>query len=234
MVDYDADEEDEKWLENYPQVDLLSFERVIEWLELELRKKVPLLDDLKASANTMKSLKLYEIEEIYDYWIDKRLKTKKPLMSAVKIGVISSESRKDPYQIFRPPDEKILGTRNRKQLVTEKMKMYQNALKTSKRLKFIQNNVMQEIDKENVRQSCLRESLATFIYQHRNPDRNGFTFTDDEIKYFNDLKEKKKKTDSTGNSSGFYSDFDDAADDAGPYTLRITHSDHKFYKPILF
>lgn len=84
-----------------------KFEQTMEFLEENSRKKVPSLDMLMSRKLTKKR----EAEAIFQYWVDKRLKTRKRLIPEFKR--MEKPGSHDPYVAFRPCEEKIKTRKNR-------------------------------------------------------------------------------------------------------------------------
>ena len=121
LPDYDMDEEDmtflEKVLKNEKklEVDAITFEDMLDRLEKNSGHNV-------VSAKEAKLL-LKEDDElilaVYDYWVDKRLKLKQPLIPTVKSDkrdgtATATSGSSNPYIAFRRRTEKMQTRKNRK------------------------------------------------------------------------------------------------------------------------
>lgn len=225
--DYDADEEDEEWLKHHLRISLNQFEKVIEWLELNSKKFVPLLNDLKKSKVT-KGLHKNDKEAIFDYWIDKRITSKKRMIPIVKIDnstTITSASNVDPYKVFRKPQEMICNTRHRRRPHFNLKIHAEKALKEVTDLKHKLNILRDLKDKEYHRHMKLKEGFANFIMEYRHE-----RYSQDEISYFKSLN-KENQVETLSNSSGFENIDNDYDEDYGPYSFERKFCNLKYYKP---
>jgi len=105
-ADYDMDSEDEDFLKscNTKEVSPNQFERMIETMEKESENRVITLLDAKQLFHDVEHNLM---AQIYDYWLNKRLSLKIPLLPEIKTGskdVLPS----DPYAAFRKRQEKML------------------------------------------------------------------------------------------------------------------------------
>lgn len=116
LPDYDMDSEDERFFHDVLkgqkkfEVSELTFEDMIDRLEKNSGHNV-------VSAKEAKLL-LKEDDElilaVYDYWVDKRLRLKQPLMPTVKSDKRDGTSGNNPYIAFRRRTEKMQTRKNRK------------------------------------------------------------------------------------------------------------------------
>lgn len=114
IPDYDMDSEDEAWLEQQQSV-----------IDLTPLKFEELMDRLEKSGSgqhvvTLKEAKLLLREDddltiaVYDYWLNKRLKTQHPLIPHVKTEKRDGSTNSNPYVAFRRRTEKMQTRKNRK------------------------------------------------------------------------------------------------------------------------
>lgn len=118
--DYDMDSEDEEWfLRNakaYPDLTTLQFERLMDKFEQQQqgRPKALELPEAKLLAGAKNAEEENLVTEIYDYWVDKRLRTRIPLRPTVKQEKREGISSNSPYIAFRKRTEKMQTRKNRK------------------------------------------------------------------------------------------------------------------------
>lgn len=118
--DYDMDSEDEEWFEKnakvYPDLTPLYFERLMDKFEQQQlgRSKALELPEAKIIAGARNGEEESLVTEIYDYWIEKRLKTHIPLRPIVRQEKREGVSSKSPYIAFRKRTEKMQTRKNRK------------------------------------------------------------------------------------------------------------------------
>ncbi|CRK90586.1 CLUMA_CG004288, isoform A [Clunio marinus] len=130
VVDYDMDSDDQQWLQKQQQVHLkinpINFEKVIEYLENNSISDVPTLDSVIKELAPIYGFEA--LEEIYDYWLDKRTKHKQKLIFRVKhhekYKFNSSKTVvEDPYVAFRECVDKMHTRKNRLNDQANYMKM---------------------------------------------------------------------------------------------------------------
>lgn len=118
--DYDMDSEDEEWFHRnakaYPDLTVLQFERLMDKFEKqqEVRAKVLELPEAKLLAGAKNAEEEYWVSEIWDYWVNKRLRTKIPLRPSVSQEKRDGVSSNSPYIAFRKRTEKMQTRKNRK------------------------------------------------------------------------------------------------------------------------
>ena len=118
--DYDMDSEDEEWFQRnakiYPDLTTLQFERLMDKFEQQQlgRSKALELPEAKVIAGARNPEEESLITEIYDYWVEKRLKTQIPLRPTVRQEKREGASSKSPYIAFRKRTEKMQTRKNRK------------------------------------------------------------------------------------------------------------------------
>lgn len=122
IPDYDMDSEDEHWLnEQSKSIALtpLKFEEILDRLEKSSTQHVVSLKEAKLLLKEDEDL----IIAIYDYWLNKRLKTQYPLIPTVKTEKRDGTSSNNPYVAFRRRTEKMQTRKNRKNDETSYEKM---------------------------------------------------------------------------------------------------------------
>jgi enhancer of polycomb-like protein len=118
--DYDMDSEDEEWFQKnakvYPDLTNLKFERLMDKFEQQQlgRSKALELPEAKLIAGAKTAEEENLVTEIYDYWVEKRLKTQIPLRPTVRQEKREGASSKSPYIAFRKRTEKMQTRKNRK------------------------------------------------------------------------------------------------------------------------
>lgn len=118
--DYDMDSEDEDWfLKNakvYPDLTTLYFEMLMDKFEQQQQGRPKALDlseaKLLAGAKTPEQENL--VEEIYEHWVDKRLRSRIPLRPTVRQEKREGVPSNSPYIAFRKRTEKMQTRKNRK------------------------------------------------------------------------------------------------------------------------
>ncbi|XP_072749209.1 enhancer of polycomb homolog 1 [Anoplolepis gracilipes] len=122
IPDYDMDSEDEKWVAvQSRKMDLtpLQFEEMMDRLEKSSGQTVVTLSEAKALLKEDDDL----IIAVFDYWLNKRLKTQHPLLLTVKTENRFGLAANNPYLAFRRRTEKMQTRKNRKNDETSYEKM---------------------------------------------------------------------------------------------------------------
>jgi enhancer of polycomb-like protein len=113
IPDYDMDSDDEHWV-NLQTVKLEltpdKFEEMMDRLEKGSGQTVVTLQEAKALIKEDDDL----IIAVYDYWLNKRLKTQHPLIPQVRTEARFGVSNHNPYIAFRRRTEKMETRKNRK------------------------------------------------------------------------------------------------------------------------
>lgn len=118
--DYDMDSEDEDWFQRnakvYSDLTVTNFERLMDKFETQQlgRTKALELPEAKMIAGAKTAEEEGLVTEIYDYWVEKRLKAKIPLRPTVRQEKREGASSKSPYIAFRKRTEKMQTRKNRK------------------------------------------------------------------------------------------------------------------------
>nr|AAW27112.1 SJCHGC02245 protein [Schistosoma japonicum] len=103
-IEYDMDSEDEEW---FRKSDLgitpEKFESMIDRLERGCGQKVMNLEEAKYLLQDQPSL----VIAVYDYWLNKRVQSRQPLLYAVRQERRDGGSNTDPYVAFRRRSEKM-------------------------------------------------------------------------------------------------------------------------------
>jgi len=120
-ADYDMDSDDEEFIKTFEEeITPMDFERMMESMEKSSENTVISLLDAKQLFNDVNHDTL---AQIYDYWLNKRLSLRIPLLPEIKTG--SKELLPtDPYAAFRKRQEKMLTRKNRKNDEASYSKMF--------------------------------------------------------------------------------------------------------------
>ncbi|XP_033232211.1 enhancer of polycomb homolog 1 isoform X2 [Belonocnema kinseyi] len=122
IPDYDMDSEDERWVgAQSRKMDLtpFQFEEMMDRLEKSSGQTVVTLNEAKALLKEDDDL----IIAVFDYWLNKRLKTQHPLLLTVKTEHRLGSAVNNPYLAFRRRTEKMQTRKNRKNDETSYEKM---------------------------------------------------------------------------------------------------------------
>ena len=124
IPDYDIDSEDDQWLSLQQSNQSLKltpnkFEEMMERLEKSSGQHAITLNEAKILLKEDDEL----ITAVYDYWLNKRLKTTQPLIPVVKSEKRDGSSGNNPYVAFRRRTEKMQTRKNRKNDETSYEKM---------------------------------------------------------------------------------------------------------------
>ncbi|XP_046357654.1 enhancer of polycomb homolog 1-like isoform X1 [Haliotis rufescens] len=113
IPDYDMDSEDEGWLNEQAkkmEITPLKFEEMMDRLEKGSGQQVVTLQEAKLLLKEDDDL----IIAVYDYWLNKRLRTQQPLIATVKTEKRDGSTTNNPYVAFRRRTEKMQTRKNRK------------------------------------------------------------------------------------------------------------------------
>lgn len=122
IPDYDMDSEDEDWLNEQAkkmEITPLKFEEMLDRLEKGSGQQVVTLREAKLLLKEDDDL----IIAVYDYWLNKRLRTQHPLIMTVKTEKRDGSTTNNPYVAFRRRTEKMQTRKNRKNDETSYEKM---------------------------------------------------------------------------------------------------------------
>ncbi|XP_074652761.1 enhancer of polycomb homolog 1-like [Tubulanus polymorphus] len=113
IPDYDMDSEDEVWVGKQSkkmEIKALQFEEMMDRLEKGSGQQVVTLQEAKLLLKQDDDL----IIAVYDYWLNKRLRTQQPLIPSVKTEKRDGSTTNNPYVAFRRRTEKMQTRKNRK------------------------------------------------------------------------------------------------------------------------
>ncbi|KAH1000864.1 enhancer of polycomb homolog 1 [Dendroctonus ponderosae] len=168
IPDYDMDSDDERWLQSQkPRLELshLKFEEMMDRLEKSSGQTVVTLGEAKALLKEDDELTI----AVYDYWLNKRLKTQHPLILSVRTEHRSGQAANNPYLAFRRRTEKMQTRKNRKNDEVS----YEKMLKLRRDL--VRAVTMLELVKR--REKCKREfvhlTVEVFEKRYQARDYNG-------------------------------------------------------------
>lgn len=122
IPDYDMDSEDENWLNEQAkkmEITPSKFEEMLDRLEKGSGQQVVTLREAKLLLKEDDDL----IIAVYDYWLNKRLRTQHPLIMTVKTEKRDGSTSNNPYVAFRRRTEKMQTRKNRKNDETSYEKM---------------------------------------------------------------------------------------------------------------
>ncbi|KAH3705072.1 enhancer of polycomb homolog 1-like [Dreissena polymorpha] len=122
IPDYDMDSEDEGWLnEQVKKMEItpVKFEEMMDRLEKGSGQQVVTLREAKLLLKEDDDL----IIAVYDYWLNKRLRTQHPLILSVRTEKRDGSTTNNPYVAFRRRTEKMQTRKNRKNDETSYEKM---------------------------------------------------------------------------------------------------------------
>ncbi|XP_062520073.1 enhancer of polycomb homolog 1-like [Corticium candelabrum] len=113
IPDYDMDSEDEEWVAGQSKSQPLTkqeFESMMDTLEKGSGNQALTLRDAQALVRADDDV----VIAVYDYWLAKRLRLKRPLIPAVKTERRDGSTANDPYVAFRRRTERMQTRKNRK------------------------------------------------------------------------------------------------------------------------
>lgn len=113
IPDYDMDTADETWVTSQTRrLDLnpLKFEQMMDRLEKSSGQTVVTLNEAKALLKQDDEVSI----AVYDYWLNKRLRTQHPLLLSVRTENRAGTAANNPYLAFRRRTEKMQTRKNRK------------------------------------------------------------------------------------------------------------------------
>lgn len=130
--EYNMDSEDEQWfcqMKLHSNIDELKFESWIDILEKNSSESIVELSKAESILFGEKS----DVISVYEYWLDKKYMTGKPLIPCVKTEKRDGSSGNNPYIAFRRRTEKMQTRKNRKNDETS----YEKMLKLKREFSFI-------------------------------------------------------------------------------------------------
>ncbi|XP_059620533.1 uncharacterized protein LOC132264365 isoform X2 [Phlebotomus argentipes] len=110
IPDYDMDSGDEVWVNSRLDLNPYKFEQMMDRLEKSSGQTVITLNEAKALLKQDDEISI----AVYDYWLNKRLKTQHPLILSVKTENRGGQTANNPYLAFRRRTEKMQTRKNRK------------------------------------------------------------------------------------------------------------------------
>lgn len=172
IPEYDIDSEDEEWLRSQAKsIDLPNekFEEMVDRLERNS-------DHTVVSEQDAKSL-LRDYDEsliiaVYDYWLNKRFKTKHNLLPQVKTEVRGNTAVNDPYLAFRRRKDKMQTRKNRKNDESS----YEKMIKLSWDLNSAQDIVDMIKKRELLKKDLVQVSIDLFKKRYELEDWSGHQY----------------------------------------------------------
>lgn len=159
--DYDMDSEDEEWfLKNakaYPDLTSLHFERLMDKFEQQQQGRVKALDyrEVRLLLDVKNPEEEGLMEQVFDYWLDKRLRLGIPLRPTVRQEKREGVSSNSPYIAFRKRTEKMQTRKNRKNDEAS----YEKMLKLKRDL----NRAVNLLDMVKKRERIKRDQLSITV-----------------------------------------------------------------------
>ncbi|CAL8106431.1 unnamed protein product [Calicophoron daubneyi] len=163
-TEYDMDTEDEEWLSKSELgITPEKFEAMIDRLERGCGQKVMNLEEAKYLLQDDPSL----VIAVYDYWLNKRVQCRTPLLFSVRQERRDGGSNSDPYVAFRRRSEKMQTRKNRKndEQSYEKMLILRDQMDS---LGFVTVSVYEffsEILSRLVKREAIKEALIQCDYR---------------------------------------------------------------------
>ncbi|KAL7062779.1 hypothetical protein AAHC03_0713 [Spirometra sp. Aus1] len=146
-IEYDMDTDDEDWLHRSDlNLSPEKFESMMDRLERGCGQRVMNLEEARLLLKDDPSL----VIAVYDYWLNKRIQCRQPLLLSVRQEKRDAGSNNDPYVAFRRRTERMQTRKNRKndEYSYEKMLILRE-----------QMNVLGEIMSRLVKREATKESL---------------------------------------------------------------------------
>lgn len=175
-VEYDMDAEDQQWLEKCTKTRAADFEKVIEFLEKSSLHEIPSLYELQAHQ----LVDHIEAEKIFDYWLNKRLRTRQKMLFEIKRASDGQKKKKNfyrnPYVVFHQNIERMHTRKNR----FKDNENYLEMLEHRKDLAQCRNFFKAIANQAKKKHEDMKTNLETFesIYQGQGL-WNGFQGSDD-------------------------------------------------------
>lgn len=173
IPDYDMDTSDEQWVTSQAErldIDPLKFELMMDRLEKSSGQTVVTLNEAKALLKQDDEISI----AVYDYWLNKRLKTQHPLLLSVRTENRAGTAPNNPYLAFRRRTEKMQTRKNRKNDETsyEKMlKLRRDLSRATTLLELIKR-------REKTKRELLHLSIEVFEKRYQVRDFNGALFNE--------------------------------------------------------
>lgn len=172
IPEYDIDSEDEEWLRSQAKSIDLSNEKFEEMVDRLERNS----DHTVVSEQDAKSL-LRDYDEsliiaVYDYWLNKRFKTKHNLLPQVKTEVRGNTAVNDSYLAFRRRKDKMQTRKNRKNDEAS----YEKMIKLSWDLSSAQDIVDMIKKRELLKKDLVQVSIDLFKKRYELEDWSGHQY----------------------------------------------------------
>lgn len=168
IPDYDMDSEDERWVNAQAKtMDITpnKFEEMMDRLEKNSGHSVVTQSEAKVLLKEDDDL----IIAVYDYWLNKRLRTQQPLIPCVKTEAHRGGNNNNPYLAFRRRTEKMQTRKNRKNDETSYEKMVKLKRDLSRALTLL------ELIKrrENTKRELLHLTIEIYEKRYQANDMSG-------------------------------------------------------------
>ncbi|XP_075219452.1 enhancer of Polycomb [Lycorma delicatula] len=174
IPNYDMDSEDEAWVNaQVKTLDItpLKFEEMMDRLEENSGHSVVTQSEAKLLLKEDDDL----IIAVYDYWLNKRLKTQQPLIPTVKTEAHrSSNSNNNPYVAFQRRTEKMQTRKNRKNDETS----YEKMVKLRRDLRRALTLLELVKRRENTKRELLHLTIEIFEKRYQAGDWSGQLLTE--------------------------------------------------------
>lgn len=162
-IDYDADSEDETWLQGqsaHCNIDILTFEKIIDRLEKESTTTVVRLDEAKAMLLKLGGETV--ITAVYDYWLHKRLQGKNLTLHHNQVRSVF---------VARPEKRQLRKNRYQDQAsYIQMLKLRQNLTKAASLLTLVKQREMLKAKNVTV-------TTNIFTKRYKMQDYSGATYT---------------------------------------------------------
>ncbi|ODM94372.1 Enhancer of polycomb 1 [Orchesella cincta] len=168
IPDYDMDSEDEAWVTSQAsRLELTpdKFEEMMDRLEKGSGQTVVTLQEAKALIKEDDDL----IIAVYDYWLNKRLKTQHPLIPQVRTEARHGVTNHNPYIAFRRRTEKMQTRKNRKNDESS----YEKMLKLKRDLSRALSLLEMVKKREKSKRELLHLSIEVFEKRYQAGDYSG-------------------------------------------------------------
>lgn len=168
VPDYDMDSADEQWVTTQSKrldLDSLKFETMMDRLEKSSGQTVVTLNEAKALLKQDDELSI----AVYDYWLNKRLKTQHPLILSVKTETRGNTTPNNPYLAFRRRTEKMQTRKNRKNDESS----YEKMLKLRRDLSRAVTLLEMIKRREKIKREQLHLGIEVYEKRYQTQDFNG-------------------------------------------------------------
>lgn len=167
------DTADEAWVTSQARrldLDPLKFEQMMDRLEKSSGQTVVTLNEAKALLKQDDEISI----AVYDYWLNKRLKTQHPLLLSVRTENRAGTATNNPYLAFRRRTEKMQTRKNRKndeQSYEKMLKLRRDLSRATTLLELIKR-------REKTKREQLHLSIEIFEKRYQAKDFNGQMFNE--------------------------------------------------------